>query len=656
MFRVYNCLFTEHDLRLVLIAGVVCFFASLSAVNLLKRAQATASRTRITWIIAAGAAAGCGIWATHFIAMLAYEPGVGIAYNTGLTALSLLAAVMVTGLGLALAVYAPSRWGAPVAGIIVGGGVASMHYLGMWAIELPGHITWSPGLVLTSILAGMVLGMAALVTVRDNRKYSVFISALLLTLAIVSHHFTAMGAVEIVPDPARVITALSLSPTTLAVAVASAAMAILSISLISAVADHRLDEKSLLLETAMNNMTQGVVMFDAQERMVVCNNRYLEMYGLSPDIVKPGCSLLDIIRHRIKSGSIDGDPEAYRAELITAMKAGKTWNRIVDGSSGRVISVINRPITGGQYWVGTHDDITERRQTERQAIALAEQETRRATVDEAIAVFRQNVEIVLATVGESAAIMKSTATGLAAGSGETAQQTASAVESSNRAADNVRLAAVMSEELLSSIAEINQQLAQTNVLTRTSVSEAQATNDKIAGLATAAQEIGNVVKLIRDVAGQTNLLALNATIEAARAGEAGRGFAVVASEVKSLAVQTAKATEQIAAQIAAVQESTSGTVEAIRRNTHRMEEINERTSAVAAVLEEQNAATSEIAQNVTNAANSTKLVVSILDHVAGAVVKNSTSAETVLKASHSVETAAINLREKVETFLNKVAV
>jgi PAS domain S-box-containing protein len=657
MFRVFTCLFIEHDLRLVVIAGVVCFFASLCAVNLLKRAQATASRARIAWIVAAGAAAGCGIWATHFIAMLAYEPGVGIAYNVGLTALSLLAAVMVTGLGLALAVYAPARWGAPIAGVIVGGGVASMHYLGMWAIELPGHITWSPGLVIASILAGVVLGMAALVvTVHDSRKHSAFIAALLLTLAIVSHHFTAMGAVEIVPDPTRVINALSLSPAVLAIAVASAAMAILSISLISAVADHRLDEKSLLLETAMNNMTQGVVMFDAQERMVVCNNRYLEMYGLSPDIVKPGCLLLDLIRHRIKSGSIDRDPEAYRAELITAMKAGQTWSRIVDGSSGRVISVINRPITGGQYWVGTHDDITERRQTERQAIALAEQEARRATVDDAIAVFRQNVESVLATVGESAAIMKTTATGLAAGSGETAQQTASAVESSNRAADNVRLAAVMSEELLSSIAEINQQLAQTNVLTRTSVSEAQATNDKIAGLATAAQEIGNVVKLIRDVAGQTNLLALNATIEAARAGEAGRGFAVVASEVKSLAVQTAKATEQIAAQIAAVQESTSGTVEAIRRNTHRMEEINERTTAVAAVLEQQNTATSEIAQNVTNAADSTKLVVSILDHVAGAVVKNSASAETVLKASHSVESAATNLREKVETFLNKVAV
>src|SRR5687768_316475 len=92
MFRVFNCLFTEHDLRLVVIAGAVCFLSSLTAVSLFHRARATAGKTRINWIMGAGAATGCGIWATHFVAMLAYDPGVNIAYNVGLTALSLLAA------------------------------------------------------------------------------------------------------------------------------------------------------------------------------------------------------------------------------------------------------------------------------------------------------------------------------------------------------------------------------------------------------------------------------------------------------------------------------------------------------------------------------------------------------------------------------------
>ena len=109
MFRIFNCLVTEHDWRLVIIAGVVCFLASLTAVSLFKRARATSGRNRIVWIVAAGAATGCGIWATHFIAMLAYDPGISIAYGVGLTSLSLIAAITVTCVGLSVAVYVPRR-------------------------------------------------------------------------------------------------------------------------------------------------------------------------------------------------------------------------------------------------------------------------------------------------------------------------------------------------------------------------------------------------------------------------------------------------------------------------------------------------------------------------------------------------------------------
>ena len=120
-----------------------------------------------------------------------------------------------------------------------------MHYLGMWALELPGRVSWSLDLVVVSIVLGILLGMAALaVAVRGNDVRSAWLAALLLTLAIVSHHFTAMGAVEIIPDPTRAVTALSLSPTALALAVASAALAILSISLISAFADRRVGDEA----------------------------------------------------------------------------------------------------------------------------------------------------------------------------------------------------------------------------------------------------------------------------------------------------------------------------------------------------------------------------------------------------------------------------
>ena len=293
----------------------------------------------------------------------------------------------------------PADWGAPIGGAIVGAGVACMHYLGMWAVELPGRITWSIDLVVVSIALGMLLGMAALtVAIRRDDTRSMLLAALLLTLAIVSHHFTAMGAVVIIPDPNRIITALSLSPTALALAVASAAVAVLGMSFISALADRRVGDKSLLLATALNNMTQGVVMFDDAERLVICNDRYLEMYNLSPDVVRPGCTLIDIIQHRVAAGSLTRNSAEYRAELVSAMAQGKTLSAIVENSDGRVISVVNKPIIGGEYWVGTHEDITERRVAERKSASLSEQEARRAHVDVAIEAFRESIQTVLQTV------------------------------------------------------------------------------------------------------------------------------------------------------------------------------------------------------------------------------------------------------------------
>src|ERR1700756_836451 len=134
MFRVFTCLTTEHDWRLVAVAAVVCFLSSFTTISLFKRARATSQGTRAIWIIAASAPTGCGIWATHFIAMLAYEPGIPVAYNIGLTVLSLAAATGVAALGLAIAVYSSWAGSAAFGGAIIGGGIASMHYLGMWAL------------------------------------------------------------------------------------------------------------------------------------------------------------------------------------------------------------------------------------------------------------------------------------------------------------------------------------------------------------------------------------------------------------------------------------------------------------------------------------------------------------------------------------------
>src|SRR5712675_137730 len=150
MFRVLTCLTAEHELRLVALAGLICFLASFAAVCLLHRAVASQARARWIWIATAGAATGCGIWATHFIAMLAYDPGVVVGYGVVLTILSLVAAIAVTSLGVALAVEGRARWAPPLGGAIVGIGVVCMHYLGMSALELPGRVAWAPDLVAVS--------------------------------------------------------------------------------------------------------------------------------------------------------------------------------------------------------------------------------------------------------------------------------------------------------------------------------------------------------------------------------------------------------------------------------------------------------------------------------------------------------------------------
>jgi methyl-accepting chemotaxis protein len=252
--------------------------------------------------------------------------------------------------------------------------------------------------------------------------------------------------------------------------------------------------------------------------------------------------------------------------------------------------------------------------------------------------------------------LKTTARSLFATSEQNSQRAQGALEASNEASTNVATAAAATEQLSGSIGEISQQLARTTDVLRVAVQEARSTDSGIKGLADAAQKIGDVIELIRSIAAQTNLLALNATIEAARAGEYGRGFAVVASEVKSLAVQTAKATEEIAAQILGVQSSTGNAVGAIQSITTRMQDIERSAIAVASAVEQQNAATAEISHNVAGAATGTHDVVAVLDQVASAATETRRSAETVLAASNAVDEAVSNLRFEVNNFLTKVAV
>jgi methyl-accepting chemotaxis protein len=434
-----------------------------------------------------------------------------------------------------------------------------------------------------------------------------------------------------------------------------AGMAGLLLAAIAAFACYRTRAKYRQVLSAFQNMSQGLVVYDGSERIVIHNRRFLEIYGLSPDEVRPGTFLIDVLKRRRDKFNPASDPEAYRNNLIKALAAGQPTVSTSDSGSGRLISVINRPMAGGG-WVGTHEDVTEQRQLEKQRDSLVEQEARRARLEAAIGSFRGRIESLLSLVGDSAGTMKAAATTLFGSSSRTTERADRAVRESSSSSENAKTAASAAEELSASIAEISRQLERTTHEVRDAAEVSQSTDAEILALSQTTQKIGDVVQLIRDVAAQTNLLALNATIEAARAGAAGRGFAVVASEVKSLAVQTGRATEEIAGQIDAVQASARDAVEAIGRISARMDGVNGSTSAVAASVEQQNIATTQILRNVAAAAQSAQLAASALGEVTDAAKDTRTSAQTVLEESQSVETALANLRSEVSDFLDKVAV
>jgi PAS domain-containing protein len=214
----------------------------------------------------------------------------------------------------------------------VGAGVASMHYLGMWAIELPGRVTWSLELVSVSVMLGIMLGIAALaLAVRRDTMPGTLLAALLLMLAIVLQQFTAMGTVEIIPDPARVSDAFSAAPIALAFAIANAALAISGMGIVAARRDRHLREQNLQLSVALNKMLQGLCMFDASKRLVVCNSYYTELYRIPPELAKAGTTHDAIISHRVLNGILSGE----KSDIAVSQTLSALRNDLEPGRQAR---------------------------------------------------------------------------------------------------------------------------------------------------------------------------------------------------------------------------------------------------------------------------------------------------------------------------------
>jgi methyl-accepting chemotaxis protein len=296
----------------------------------------------------------------------------------------------------------------------------------------------------------------------------------------------------------------------------------------------------------------------------------------------------------------------------------------------------------------------KRLQAEQQELEAKAAAERKTVMQRMAHEFEGAVGTIVSGVSATANKLQSSAQTMSSTAEDASRQSTAVASASEQASTNVQTVASAAEELSASIAEISRQVAESTKIAGQAVSDAEQTNAQVQTLAAAAQKIGDVVKLINDIAGQTNLLALNATIEAARAGEAGKGFAVVASEVKSLATQTAKATEDISAQIKEIQSATSDSVRAIQGIGQTIGKINEIATTIASAVEEQGAATKEIARNVQQASVGTDNVSSNIAGVTQAVGKTGAAAGDVLGASRELATQSDALHQQVSRFLSEI--
>jgi diguanylate cyclase (GGDEF)-like protein/PAS domain S-box-containing protein len=374
MSFVLNCLIEEHDWRLVALAAAVCLLASWVTIGLFYRARASRGRARLVWLCLDAAAGGCGIWATHFISMLAYAPGADEEYNIALTALSLLIAVAIAGIGLTTALSGSSTRSAAIGGAIVGGGIAAMHFTGMLALELPGDVGWSPGLASIAVaFGGIFASLAFVAAARHDDFRHVSAATALLGAAIILLHFTAMAAVTFTPDPARVVGAASLSPAALALIVAGVAAFILGMCVVAALGDRRsedrLQRQKLLLDAALQNLSLGVCVFDAAGRVTLFNELFAGMMGFSSQALE-GRSLLDLLKQRQQAGDFTGDPDEVFARVRNGAREKKSVTRSMVSPYGRNLHVLEQPMPGGG-WISTLEDVTERKRAEADILRLA---------------------------------------------------------------------------------------------------------------------------------------------------------------------------------------------------------------------------------------------------------------------------------------------
>jgi diguanylate cyclase (GGDEF)-like protein/PAS domain S-box-containing protein len=367
--RVYLCLTQEHDLRLVALAALICIFGSYTVMSLIRRAVAAADSGRLAWLSTGAVATGGAIWATHFVAMLAYGPGMPTGFDVGLTTLSIVVAIAVTGIGLAVAVGARGSRGHWLGGAIVGLGIDAMHYTGMSALRVPALVGWDPFLVALSLLLAVAFGALSLrIALQHDDLVHRGVGAGLLVVAICSLHFTAMGALELTPSPLAPLPDESvIPPVVLALAIGGVTVMLLGFSLAGSIVDQHLAHRSIREARRLQDLTNATfegIAIHADGRLIDGNDALARLLGYP---------LPAIIGREVASFIAPEHREAATRQMAgSAESADEICMLHADGS--RVpVEILGREMEykGQRMRVAAVRDITERKVAEAQIRFMA---------------------------------------------------------------------------------------------------------------------------------------------------------------------------------------------------------------------------------------------------------------------------------------------
>jgi signal transduction histidine kinase len=359
MIRVFGCIFQQHDLRLVVLAALLCALASATALSMIARARAvTSARARAVWLIGAGAVAGCGIWATHFVAMLAYQTGLPIAFTPGLTILSAVIAMSLCGVGFAVAV---SRAGGTAGGMITGGAISAMHYTGMAAVDLPAKAVWDMRYVLASVLIGVsVSGLALHFAVRRKSRADYIWSAGLFIAAIVGMHFTGMAAVTFIPEYGHLISGAVMAPFALAIVVTASAAFIVAQALIVAVVDRHLEARA---RGEAQRMREHIAELEAtQQALTEASAQLSAALDAAQAANKSKSAFLASMSHELRTplNAVLGFSETMLGELLGPLGAPRyrEYLESIHASGAHLLSLINDILDIARFDAG-HGELVE---------------------------------------------------------------------------------------------------------------------------------------------------------------------------------------------------------------------------------------------------------------------------------------------------------